>query len=127
MRKLAILGLVIFLGACASVGNMPLRNESAQTVATRIVEGKTTKQEVQDAYGQPTTTSFTDGGNEIWTYRYSYATSKAINFVPIVGLFAGGADVQSKELVILFGKDNRVTKYSYRESEQELSRGVAPK
>ena len=127
MKKLVVVGLVMFLGACASAGNMPLRNESSQTVATRIVEGKTTKQEVQHAYGEPTTTSFTDAGNEIWTYRYSYATSKAINFVPIVGLFAGGADVESKELVILFGKDNRVTKYSYRESEQELSRGVAPK
>ena len=127
MKKLAIAGLVIFLGACASAGNMALRNETPQTVATRIVEGKTTKQEVQAAYGQPTTTSFTDGGNEIWNYRYSYATPKAINFVPLIGILAGGADVQSKELVILFGKDNIVTKYSMRESEQEVSRGVAPK
>ena len=127
MKKVTIVGFVFFLGACASAGNMPLRNESSQTVAARIVEGKTTKQEVQDAYGQPTTTSFTDGGSEIWTYRYSYATPKAVNFVPVIGIFAGGADVQSKELVLLFDKNNVVTKYSFRESAQEVSRGVAPK
>jgi outer membrane protein assembly factor BamE (lipoprotein component of BamABCDE complex) len=106
---------------------MPLRNESSQTVAARIVEGKTTKQEVQDAYGQPSSTSFTDSGNEIWTYRYAYATPKAINFVPLVGIFRSSADVQNKELVILFDKNNVVTKYSFRESAQEVTRGLAPK
>jgi len=122
---LAVVALV--LGACASAGNMALKDENEKSVAARVVEGKTTKQEVQAAYGQPTQTTFTDGGNEIWTYRYAYATPKAINFVPVVGIFAGGADVQTKELVVMFDKANVVMKFSMREAQQEVSRGTAPK
>jgi outer membrane protein assembly factor BamE (lipoprotein component of BamABCDE complex) len=106
---------------------MALKDENEKSVATRVIEGKTTKQEVQAAYGQPTQTTFTDGGNEIWTYRYAYATPKAINFVPVVGIFAGGADVQTKELVVMFDKANVVMKFSMREAQQEVSRGTAPK
>ncbi|MCL2345888.1 MAG: hypothetical protein FWC58_08570 [Desulfobulbus sp.] len=116
----------ILLGACAaSAGNMALKDETEKTVSARIVEGKTTKDEVRAMYGQPTQTSFTDGGNEIWTFRYAYATPKAVNFVPVVGIFAGGADVQSKELVVMFDKNNVVAKFSMRESQQEVARGAS--
>jgi hypothetical protein len=117
----------LLLGACASAGTMMLKDENPQTVAARIVEGKTTKDQVQSIYGPPTQTTFTDGGNEISTYRYAYATPKPVNFVPIVGIFAGGADVQSKEPVVMFGKDHVVAKYSMREPRQEVLRGSAPK
>jgi outer membrane protein assembly factor BamE (lipoprotein component of BamABCDE complex) len=124
-KYLLAISSVAVVAACASAGNMALRDENEKTVAARIVEGKTTRQEVQAAYGPPTQTTFTDGGNEIWTYRYAYATPKAVNFVPIIGIFAGGADVQQKELVILFDKSNIVVKYTMRESQQEVTRGAA--
>lgn len=127
MKQPVIYLLVLFLTACASAGNMALKDENEKSVAARIVEGQTSKQQIQAMYGPPTQTTFTDGGNEIWTYRYAYATPKAVNFVPIIGIFAGGADVQSKELVVMFNKDNIVAKYSMRESQQEVSRGIAPK
>jgi len=127
MKRLLTLCMVVVLGGCASAGNMALKNESEASVATKIVEGKTTKQEIVAAYGQPTQTTFTDGGNQIWTYRYAYATPKAVNFVPIVGIFAGGADIQSKELVVMFDKNDVVAKFSMRESQQEVSRGAPPK
>ena len=60
-------------------------------------------------------------------YLAVVATPKAVNFVPIVGIFAGGADIQSKELVVMFDKNDVVAKFSMRESQQEVSRGAPPK
>jgi outer membrane protein assembly factor BamE (lipoprotein component of BamABCDE complex) len=106
---------------------MALKDENEKSVAARIIEGKTTKQQTQAMYGQPTHTTFTDGGNEIWTYRYAYTTPRAVNLVPIVGIFAGGADVLAKELVVMFDKNDVVARFSLRESQQEVARGVGPK
>jgi outer membrane protein assembly factor BamE (lipoprotein component of BamABCDE complex) len=127
MKRFLILAIAVLLGACASAGSMQLKEESGTTVATKIFEGKTTRGEVQSMYGQPSQTTFTDAGNEIWTYRYAYATPKAMNFVPIVGIFAGGADVQSKELVVMFDKNNVVSRFTMRESQQEVVRGAGPR
>lgn len=118
--------VVAVLAACASAGNMKMKDESQATVYGRVVEGKTTQAEVQAAYGLPTNKSFTDAGNEIWTYDYAYATPKAVNFVPIVGIFAGGADVTKKQLVVLFDKTGVVVRRTYTESQQEVVRGQAP-
>lgn len=117
--------LALLLGGCASAGNVALKDESATSVSSQIVEGKTTKNEVIAKYGQPTTTTFTDGGNQVWTYRYAYATANAVSFVPIVGLFAGGAHVKSKELVVMFDKKDVVAKFTMHETEQDVSRGAS--
>ncbi|HEY2967975.1 MAG TPA: hypothetical protein VGK75_06365 [Casimicrobiaceae bacterium] len=126
MKNVSAVLAVIALAACASAGNMKMKDESQATVYARIVESKTTQAEVQAAYGLPTNKSFTDGGNEIWTYDYAYATPKAVNFVPIVGIFAGGADVTKKQLVLLFDKGGVVVRRTYTESQQEVVRGAAP-
>ena len=126
MKHLIAVGLALLLGGCASAGNMALKDENEKTVSSQIVEGKTTKNEVVARYGQPTSTTFTDGGNQVWTYRYAYATANAVSYVPIVGIFAGGAHVQSKELVLMFDKNDVVSKFSMRESQQEVSRGTSP-
>ena len=128
MKKvLCLVGVAVLLGGCATAGNKAIGETSASAVEAKVVEGKTTMQEVLAAYGVPSRKSFTDGGSEVWTYEYAYATSKAINFVPIVGLIAGGVDVDKKELVILFDKQNVVQRRTFTESKSEVNRGVAPK
>jgi outer membrane protein assembly factor BamE (lipoprotein component of BamABCDE complex) len=81
--------------------------------------------EVQEIYGEPTEVSFTDGGNQIWKYTYVHATSKAVNFVPIINLFAAGANYDQKELVILFDEDDIVKNYTMRESEGEFNQNLS--
>jgi outer membrane protein assembly factor BamE (lipoprotein component of BamABCDE complex) len=103
---------------------MTIKNATKDSIYAQVVEGKTTQAEVQQAYGVPTGKTFTDGGNEIWTYSYAYMTAKGINYVPIVGLFAGGADVEKKQLVLLFDKDGVVTRRVFSESQQEVRRGA---
>lgn len=128
MKKVLCLAAVAaLLGGCATAGNKVIGETTTASVDAKVVEGKTTMAEVVAAYGVASKKSFTDGGSEIWTYAYAYAKSKPINFVPIVGLFAGGVDVEKKELVILFDKQNVVQRRTFTESSQEVNRGVAPK
>jgi hypothetical protein len=54
---------VVVLAACASAGNMKMKDENQTTVYGKIVEGKTTQAEVLTAYGTPTNKSFTDAGS----------------------------------------------------------------
>jgi outer membrane protein assembly factor BamE (lipoprotein component of BamABCDE complex) len=125
MKKfIAMFMAAAVLAGCASSGNQVLKGETAETVSTKITKGVSTKDNVRKAYGDPTNTSFTDGGNEIWTYNYAHATATAVSYVPIVGLFAGGADVDKKQLVILFDKAGVVSNFTMQASKEELKRGT---
>ena len=122
-RLLTVLTLVLSLSACASAGNQVLKTADAGTVDRSIVDGQSTKATVQAAFGDPNDTSFTDGGNEIWKYTYAYATPTPESFVPVIGIFAGGADVDKKTLVILFDKAGIVTKHTMSTSHEQVKRG----
>ena len=114
------------LGACASQGVQQLKEENQASVATKITRGKSTKDDVRAAFGDPTETSFTDSGNELWRYRYSHSTSKAINFVPLANLFLAGADVDKRELVVFFDADGLVKNYSMQARKEEVKQGILP-
>jgi outer membrane protein assembly factor BamE (lipoprotein component of BamABCDE complex) len=116
--------LLLALAGCATVGNEKLREETPQTMSHRLVEGKTTKDEVQQALGSATSVAFTDAGNEIWTFKYARATPKAQNFIPFVGLFSRGADVTTKELVVMFDRNGVVSRYTMRETQDVVRQGL---
>ncbi|PWB60130.1 MAG: hypothetical protein C3F18_00085 [Nitrosomonadales bacterium] len=116
---------VAFLGGCATAGNEKMKDQNQSSMQQKITEGKTTKAEVQAAMGDANTVSFTDSGNEIWTYKYSRATPQLQSFIPIVNLFSRGADVNTKELVVLFDKNNVVSKYTMRETNDVVKSGIA--
>lgn len=110
-----ILVSITFVG-CASSGNEVLRKESEASINQKIVEGKTTKQEVKAIFGSPLKTSFTDGGLEVWNYEFSNVSADAISYVPIVSMFGGSSSGKKKELVLLFDMNNIVKRYSMSES-----------
>ncbi|NDI86735.1 hypothetical protein [Undibacterium crateris] len=114
----------ICLMGCASVGNESLRKESESTARQKIVEGKTTKDEVRRMFGSPLKTSFTDGGLEIWNYEFSNVSADAISFVPIVNLFGASASGKKKELVVLFDQANVVKRFSMSESDVTQKTGL---
>ena len=103
---------------------MTIKNANQESIYAQVVEGKTTQADVQRMYGEPASKTLTDGGNEVWTYAYAYATPKGINFVPFVNLLAGGADVEKKQLVIMFDKEGLVSRRVYSQSQQEILRGA---
>ncbi|SFO03885.1 outer membrane protein assembly factor BamE domain-containing protein [Nitrosospira briensis] len=116
--------VVTLLAGCATAGNEKLKDHTQSTISQRITEGRTTKNQVIAALGQPSVVSFTDAGNEIWTYKHARATPQAQNFIPLVGLFSSGADVKTKELVVMFNKDEVVSKYTMRETDEVVKSGL---
>ncbi|CAE6822373.1 hypothetical protein R70006_06264 [Paraburkholderia domus] len=122
---IALLAATVALAGCASAGNQVLRNADQNQIDQHIVRGKTTKSDVTTFLGAADAVSFTDSGNEIWTYAFAKTTSKAINFIPVVGLLAGGENVDKKTLTILFDDKGVVKKSTYAASSGEVRTGLA--
>lgn len=114
------------LAGCASQGVQQLKEETAVSVGSKITKGKSSRDDVRATFGDPTETSFTDSGNELWRYKYSHATAKAINFVPVANLFTSGANVDKKELVVFFDDKGIVKNYSMQSSKEEMRNGILP-
>ena len=115
---------VTTLSACATSGNKHLENHTETSVSQQIIKGKTKKQEINRLFGEPDNVSFTDSGNQIWTYKFERAVPHARNFVPFVRLFSSGADVTVKELVIMLDRNDVVTEYTMRETNREVKVGI---
>jgi hypothetical protein len=117
--------LTMVVAGCASGGNEVLRAQDANAVDQYIVDGKTTRSDVERIYGPPNATSFANAQNDIWIYRWVRSTARAENFIPYVGAFVGGSDVQKKELVILFNEQNTVVRHSMRDSTDTVRRNLS--
>lgn len=118
------LAIAMLLGACATSGNVKMKDQTQASVSQQITEGKTTKAEIIQAFGQATTVSFTDAGNEVWTYKHSREVSHVRNFVPYVNMISSGADSVTKELVVMFNKNEVVSKYTMREIQGTSNQGI---
>lgn len=81
---------VISLSACAT-SKVGQQFDDRTVKSIRI--GKTTRADIAQMFGQPLSRSSTGGGKEVWAYHYQEAGGHPtpITFVPIVGMFAGGA------------------------------------
>ncbi|HCR16121.1 MAG TPA: hypothetical protein DIU35_01450 [Candidatus Latescibacteria bacterium] len=125
MKRYTILLIpCLLLSGCSSTGNRALKNETEQSISQKILEGKTTKAEIQSMLGSPLSTSFTDGGLVIWTFKFSQTQVKASTFIPIVYLFSSGTKGTIKELKILFDDEDIVKKFSMTESKTETKAGL---
>lgn len=120
----AIAAGAVMLTGCAGTGNDSLRAETEATVSTKIVEGKTTKNEIRGMFGSPMKTEFTDGGLEIWHYELTKVHGDAVNYIPIINLFGSSASGKNKELVVLFDPNNVVKRYSMSESAVSQKTGI---
>ncbi|WP_448954902.1 outer membrane protein assembly factor BamE domain-containing protein [Labrys neptuniae] len=125
MRNIIIAAsLAVIVTGCASAGNERIRAESSATVSQKLVRGSTTKAQVKGAFGDPLAVSFTDSGNEVWTYEHTVARPKPVNFVPYVNLVASGANVEKKSLVVFFNKAGIVQNYALSDSKGEVRQGL---
>ena len=110
--------------SCATAGNRALKNETTETMSTKIVEGKTTKQEIRSMFGQPFQVSFTDSGLEIYHYELTELQSNVINFIPVVNLLDSEYDGTKKTLTVLFDRSDVVVRYSLEASTVNVRRGL---
>ncbi|MBE3488380.1 MULTISPECIES: outer membrane protein assembly factor BamE [unclassified Enterobacter cloacae complex] len=99
-----------------------MKNETQESVKTKIFKGKTTKQDVLASFGEPDSRSLIDG-EEQWSYTMYNSQSKATSFIPAVGLLAGGANSQTKSLTVSF-KGEKVSTYIFNAGTSNVKTGI---
>lgn len=103
MHFRCIVGAVLvstMLAACMSTG---VKVDPQQVASFRA--GVTTKQEVESRLGSPTVQSMLPDGTSILVYSFTSAQARPASFIPLIGMFAGGADVKSQSVSFQFGPD----------------------
>jgi len=102
MKKQSIciaLAISIALAGCANSGVMVSEQQAAQ-----FKKGVTTEHDIVAALGQPTITA-THDGTRVLSYGGARIQARAASFIPIVGIFAGGADVNSSAVTFVIRAD----------------------
>jgi len=120
----ALLFMALLVTGCASIGNESIRKESESSVAQKITEGKTSKDEIRSMFGSPISISFTDSGLAIWKYELSKMSADAVSYIPVVNLFGTSSSGTKKELTVLFDEKGIVKRYSMNESPVQIKTGA---
>lgn len=113
----------LLISGCSTSGNQHLKNETSQSLPSKIIKNKTTKSEIITALGEPETKTTLDSGNEEWTYSMDNNQFDATTFIPVIGLLTGGSQTQAKTLEIEF-KGETVSKWSFYENKSRMNTGL---
>jgi hypothetical protein len=121
VKKVVLLILLAALLGCAAVRNDSLKQETKLSISQKVIEGRTTKSEIQAMFNSPTFSSF-DTGLEVWKYELSetnpeidvHESSVDIHGTPIKNApdFPSTRHIK-KELIVIFDEKGIVKKYSY--------------
>ncbi|HCA7459954.1 TPA: hypothetical protein MX372_004784 [Enterobacter roggenkampii] len=115
--------IVFLLSGCSISGNQNLKNETPQSLQSKIIKNKTTKTELLTKLGEPDTRTTLDDGNEQWKYFMSNNQFNATTFIRVVGLLTGGSQTQSKTLEIDF-KGETVSKWTFSSDNNNTKTGI---
>jgi outer membrane protein assembly factor BamE (lipoprotein component of BamABCDE complex) len=126
MRSLLLsLAITVLIAGCAATAGNENVNLKFNTIKSEIVEGKTTKDGVKQTLGNPSTTTLTENGFEIWKYSYARAVPQADAYIPFARFVSSTTTVSSKEITILFDKQNVVSKITTSEKVEDVKKGLA--
>lgn len=114
---------MIGLAGCMSTGNETLKDQNYQSMSQILSEGMTQVQ-VREAVGDPMSVSFTDSGNEIWTYEFIEGQMTAQSFIPIASMFSSGMKGKKKQLVILFDESQTLQRFTMSDSDYQSKSGI---
>jgi len=126
--KFIVIFALIGLAGCANVGNKSMEGVTEAQIKEAIFAGQTTKSQIQALFGSPIETTYTDGGQLIWKYRYDDTSAMTMETVGSVVLTMGLAGTKSRgtrnELVILFDDNDVVQKFNMSNSPIEAGTGL---
>lgn len=113
------------LAGCVGGGNQCLRHETEASVSSKIVEGVSTKSDVQSVFVSPDDVTFSgESGLETWNYEFANLKADAVSYIPVVNMFGSSASGTKKKLVILFDNHGVVKRYSMSESKSSVKSGL---
>jgi outer membrane protein assembly factor BamE (lipoprotein component of BamABCDE complex) len=118
MKKFVVLAcLTISLGLTGCTVQQGAKVES--TDISFIQKGQTTKDEVIQKLGKPTSVSVDSGGKETLIWDYYKHTTDAKSFIPFAGLFIGSTQMEGSTFTVFLDKKYRVTDYQISNSRSE--------
>jgi outer membrane protein assembly factor BamE (lipoprotein component of BamABCDE complex) len=120
MRGILAVLVLVALAGCVSSGTKVSEQQVSQ-----FQKGKTTRAEVEAALGKPNGVSHSSSGVTAISYVFVTASPKAATFIPIVGMFAGGANAESATATFAFGPDNVLISSSSGSSRTSSAMGGA--
>lgn len=93
--------LIIFLSSCTTTGHIPLEIATKDLIAKHIVHSKTTKARIVKCFGNATSITFNNSGQEVWVYKNHNSNSN-------------DSYSNVKELVVIFDQNGVVSQYSVK-------------
>lgn len=122
MKTITTLLLIaaFFIQGCVSTGR-----KIDQAAADSIKKGETTRAQVGQMLGAPELVTRKGNGDTVYVYNYMRATAKASTFIPYIGPFVGGANVQTQSTSVTFGPDDVVKDFSSTQGATESDMGLA--
>ena len=115
--------IVFLLSGCSTSGNQNLKNETPQSLQSKIIKNKTTKTELLTKLVEPDTSTTLDDGHEHWRYFMYNNQFNASTFIPVVGLLTGGSQTQSRTLEIDFNGET-VSKWTFSTDNNNTKSGI---
>lgn len=119
-KSLSVALAAVFLSACAATGVKVTDDQVSQ-----FKEGETTRSEVVAALGSPTSTMRHSDGTSTLIYTYAESRTRASTFVPVVGIFAGGVDMRSSQVILDFDENGILVGSTSSEDEFGTASGIA--
>lgn len=75
----------VLIAIMESIGQKPLLKANDDTIASKIMIGKSNKQTIEAMMGEPSSTHKHDSETEVWVYNTKIETPLLVSFIPIVG------------------------------------------
>ncbi|MBF1996491.1 hypothetical protein HW114_13975 [Serratia symbiotica] len=119
----ALLTIIVLSGCASTAGNQSIKNETQQSIASKIIKGRTTKQDILQQFGEPTRKTAVDSNEDMWFYSIMNSNMSAMSYIPIVGIFSNGTDMKSKALTVTFQRD-KVANWTFSQSNDTVHTGL---
>jgi len=97
---------------------------SATAPAPDYVVGTTTIDQVRTKLGKPASVQKTSDGTTTLIYYSIHAHAKGTAFIPVVGMFAGGAKSSLSYKVFMFGSDGLLKSFTSSDTNSDCSGGL---
>jgi len=120
LLNLVAVGVACSLAGCASSGTHVTAEQ-----ASAFQVGTTTEADVISKLGEPNMVSTNPDGTKIDTYMHVASSANAVNYIPVVGLFAGGAKSSSETVNFTFDSHNILKSTSSNRTNVNVNTGLA--
>jgi len=119
MRLFLMVIMAAILSACMSTGTRVDQDKVSQ-----FTKGKTTYDAVVQTLGKPDRTMVNSDGTKTIMYIYMHSQSKASNFIPFVGAFIGGEEMENSFATFTFDKRLVLTGYTSSQGGSNMNTGI---